>query len=135
MHVLNTTRKVVAFITRNIKNPQFLFLYSLYFFQKEFRVRVSFFSNDEVIALVTSGKSLLRLGDGEIGLLNDRGIIGTVFLQKSLPVLKQGIYRIITGYTKNSPYVIALPKKYASYSNEELRMEGKLRSWLPFKVM
>ncbi len=128
-------KKIILFFIRNSKHPLFLSYYLYYFWQNEFSVTASFFDEQELLAFIQEGKSLIRIGDGEIGLLNDKGITGTVFLQRPLSIFKRKFKEMVSTYHKESPYVLAIPKKYLSYHNKLLREEGKLRSWLPLKIM
>jgi hypothetical protein len=128
-------KKVTQFLYRNIKNPVFLMLYIYRYFDKNFLIQASFFEDSKVLELISEGKSIIRLGDGELGLMTGRGVVGTVFTQKPLPLFIKKFKEIISCYTKDSPYILAIPKKYTLYSNEDLKRENKLRTWLPFKVM
>ncbi len=131
---LVTARKALFFVGRNLKHPKFLLSYIYYSFDNKFNLRASFFTDDELLSAVSAGRSLIRLGDGEIGLMYGKGITGSVFLQKPLPIFQEVFSKIIHNYRDASPYILGLPKKYISYSNSELKSEGKLRSWLPLKV-
>ncbi len=135
MYVSMPFKKIILFFLRNSRHPLFLMYYVYYFWQNGFLVSASFFDEQELLKFIQEGKSLIRIGDGEIGLLNDKGITGTVFHQGPLPIFRRKFKRMITSYKKDSPYILAVPKKYLSYSNELLREEGKLRSWLPLKIM
>lgn len=128
-------KKILIFLVRNIKNPKFLFHYILNYKNPEYKVSAHFISDEDVVRSIGDGKSLIRIGDGEIGLINGKGISGTVFLQEPSPLLSHGFKKMIKEYSGTSPYILAIPKKYLSWSNKELRKENKLRAWLPLKVM
>lgn len=130
-----TAKKALFFIGRNLQHPKFLISYMYHSLDKGFSLSASFFDDEELLSLIASGRSLIRLGDGEIGLMHGKGITGSVFLQGPLPIFKRMFPKMIRGYEEHSPYVLALPKKYISYTNQELKKEGKLRSWLPLKVV
>lgn len=134
MVLIHKIKKALSFIARNVLNPRFLFLYLLNYQKDGYRVSADFFEDDDVIRQIQSGRSLIRIGDGEIGLMHGKGISGSVFLQEATPVLKSGILRIIKEYSTVSPYMLAIPKKYISWSNKELKKENKLRAWLPLKI-
>lgn len=135
MNTLVTFKKSILFFIRNSRHPLFLAHYLYYYWQQGFPVSASFLNEEEMLQSIREGKSLIRIGDGEIGLLTDKGITGSVFIQRPLPIFKNSLKKMITSYSDDSRYVLAIPKKYISYLNKELRSEGKVRSWLPLKIM
>lgn len=135
MLLIHKIKKGISFVARNILNPSFLFLYLINYQREGYVAKATFLEDSDVVYQIQNGKSLIRIGDGEIGLINGKGISGSVFVQEPAPILKYGFLRVIKEYSKSSPYILAIPKKYISWSNKELRKENKLRAWLPLKVM
>lgn len=131
-------KQVISFVKKSIKffynyalhSPSFVFSYGLAYFQKEYDVGAKFYSNQETVELIKQGKSFIRLGDGEISMMHGRGIS----YQKYEKGLEKTFRAIVSQYTKNSNYILAIPV-FAKYLNHELEnTQGKLQCWLPLKV-
>lgn len=112
------------------KNPLYIMVYGAVFWRRNFAMGAHLYTEAEIADQIKSGKSLLRIGDGEINLLLglrnhyqtfDRG------LQKSM-------WSIVRSYSSQSPYVLAVPR-FINMTNDELRKIGKFNVWLPLKVM
>jgi hypothetical protein len=132
MLAIDTLIKGYRFIKRYIfKYPLYVCKYSLARFVSKYKTDIQFYSDKDFFDAVSSGKSIIRLGDGEIGLLHGRDI----HYQKHSKALEQDIRTIIHSYTVDSPYILCIPL-FVNYSNKELRMlgPGKLSCWLPLKV-
>jgi Glycosyltransferase GT-D fold len=92
--------------------------------------RIHFYDSKDVAREVSAGKSLIRLGDGEIHLLNH----GDIPFERSTPKLRSLMMASITEYNVASPYIVALNKAPLQKSNRELNDKGLLECWLPSKV-
>lgn len=111
-------------------NPKYVFAYLLIFWQRDFSFQTHLLSEQEFIAELKNGKSLIRFGDGEINLM--LGLSN--YYQNYSPVLKRDMYNIVNLYNSKSPYILAIPK-FVNCPNSELKSIGKLYVWLPFKTM
>lgn len=101
------------------------------YLRRDFPVSRQFLSREGVARALAAGKSLVRIGDGEIGLLNGKGIGFQAFDER----IQESLSRAINDYRPDSPYLIALPQRYLLRSNRQLRALGMLRLWLPLKAM
>lgn len=121
------------------KNPRFVFNYGIAYFQKEYVCFAKFYTEDEVLSLIKAGKSYIRLGDGEIALLNGRSI----HHQRYDPDFSKKLKQVILNYKKDEDYILAIPERYLNSSNQDLKNRSYknsnyeanfFRCWLPFKV-
>lgn len=80
---------------------------------------------DTIAYMKKTGKSFLRLGDGEFNLLLGRD----VHYQKFSPELKQEIHLILQDYNENLPYIVAVPHQYFSNSNRVLNRRVLISCW------
>ena len=93
--------------------------------------KVQWYSQDGIFDAIFAGKSVIRIGDGEIGLLNG----GQVSYQRYVQGLASELKECIKRYKPDSPYILALPL-FVEYSNRELRhTKGGIACWLPLKIM
>ncbi len=111
------------------KDTKYFFLYILRYFQPRYKHNCNFYSTDELIENIKNGKSLIRIGDGEIGLLHYLPI----HYQKWSRDIRNDFLKIIKNYNENSPYLLGIPL-FVNYSNTELRKIKKLNCWIPLKV-
>jgi hypothetical protein len=123
--------KAIRFIGTYIsKDPIFVFRYILAYPQNKYQTGAVFYENEDFLAQIVTGRSLIRIGDGEIGLLH--GI--DISYQKHSQDLESGLRRSIVEYTDNSPYILAIPV-FVKTANSDLRKEyRKLNCWLPLKI-
>lgn len=124
-------KKIIKFFKNYfLKDPVFVLYYIWAYKQKEFSNKALFYTEQEFFAKIHEGKSIIRIGDGEIGLLHGRDI----HYQKHTKELQVGLKEIIETYSPTSPYVLSIPI-FVNYSNSELaKTNGKLTCWLPLKV-
>lgn len=111
-------------------NPRYTFSYLMAFWCRGFQFDVRLYSEQELITELRNGKSLIRLGDGEINLM--LGLRN--HYQNFSPVLQKVLLDIVKDYDNNSPYILSVPR-FVNCSNVELKEMGKLQVWLPLKVM
>ena len=125
--------RIFAFLKRYIKHPLYIIVYASVYFLKGFAFKVKFYSNNEIINLLQKGKSVIRLGDGDI-----------VHIQLALDNtyhrpdqrLKKMYKTIIKNYHEGGSYVLSIPR-FVNYTNLELKNLGerKLEWGLAMKVM
>ena len=130
MTTVEFARKGIQFIYRYITHdPLFVFQYALAYFQKGYTNDAKFYSDQELASCLQSGKSVIRIGDGEIGLLHGRDIS----YQKADKGLVEYLRKSIAEYTSESPYILAIPV-FVNQTNTELIKKNVLRCWLPLKI-
>jgi Glycosyltransferase GT-D fold len=112
------------------KNPLYIFLYALNFWRPGFVFKANLLSEAELIKEIEKGKSLIRMGDGEISLM--LGLKN--HYQNFSPELKRAMFDIVLGYKDNSPYILSIPR-FINCTNDELHGMGKFQVWMPLKVM
>lgn len=123
--------RIINFIKRYLlKHPLYVISYVSTYFLKGFAFNEHFYTKEEIKNFVLNGKSIIRLGDGEINLLLDL----KNHYHKFSPKLKNMIREIISGYSFESSYVLSIPR-FINFRNEELQKIGKLNVWMPLKTM
>lgn len=132
MRTMDFVTRAGKFIVRNtLRDPLYLLRYAVAYIQTTYVTPVEFLSIGELTSLIHRGKSLIRMGDGEIYIMNH----GSVHYQPYNSLLRQKLLKIIKEYRDSSPYVLGIPKTYIEMTNVELRKKHMLRMWLPFKIM
>ena len=58
--------RILAFLKRYIKHPLYIIVYVSVYFLKGFAFKIQFYTNEELVDLLRRGKSIIRLGDGDI---------------------------------------------------------------------
>ncbi len=123
--------RLLQFVKRYIlKHPVYVAVYAKFFFEKKCVFNAYLYSKEEIQNQVTQGKSLIRLGDGEINLL----LSLSNHYQTFSPLVQKMLQKIISQYNENSPYVLAIPR-FINVSNTELKITKKFNVWLPLKVI
>lgn len=123
--------RILSFLWRNRKNAWYVILYTGAVFQKHYENKARFLTDQELIEELRKGKSLLRLGDGEIYMMNQGSVPQYEFYN---PKLTDYFYKIVKEYMPSSPYLIGIPTT-VNMDNEELKKIGKFQVWLPLKIM
>ena len=123
--------RIINFLKRYLfRHPLYMSVYTFAFFLEGFSFKTHFYTADELTKLIEEGRSLIRLGDGEINLFHGFKNHYHTFS----PRLKSMIREIITSYSPKSLYVLSLPR-FINVSNQELKKMGKFNVWLPLKVI
>lgn len=124
-------KNIFAFITRYWRHsPWYVIVYPFFYFSRRAASPVRFFSQQELIDRLRRGRSLIRLGDGEINFLIGRGNP----YQKYDARIETMLREIIRSYSADSPYLLAVSQPI-SLPNFELKQLGRFKVWQPFKVM
>ncbi len=128
---LSFIKKAILFFPKYLlKDPYFVLLYILAYPRRYYTNTARFFSETEFLDEVRKGKSIIRIGDGEISLLHGRSI----HYQRYIKALASGLRTAITDHSPTCPYVLSIPI-FVNYTNKELnKTRGKLSCWLPLKV-
>ncbi len=121
----------IQFLRRYVfTSPRYVASYLLIFWQKDFRFQTPFLSESDLVEQIKNGKSIIRLGDGEVNLM-----IGQKnHYQTFSPVLQKSIFKIVESYNKESSYILSVPR-FINYTNRELKNIGKYSVWLPLKAI
>lgn len=112
-------------------NTSYFFTYIYHYFDKDYTQRASFYSEKELIEQIKNGKSLIRIGDGEIRMIN-YGNTGSY--EPFNPRLRDYLLKSIKEYRSSSSYILGIPEEYLSMPNSELRKLGLLHCWLALKT-
>ncbi len=128
---VNFIYKVIKFFKNYLfKDPVFVLKYFIAYFQKGYAGDAKFYNNSEFVEQIKLGKSFIRIGDGEVGLMHHRDIS----YQKCDKLLITKLTEIIENYSDDSNYVLSMPI-FVNMTNKELEnTNGKLSCWLPLKV-
>lgn len=124
-------KKVLKFVHHYLfRNPFFLYKYIINSFKKDFSFDVCFYSSAELSQEIANGKSLIRIGDGEIALMNRGGI----WYQKYEKEIRSALFASVQKYTNEAPYVLCVNEHIMNKSNTYLRKHGQFWMWLPMKT-
>lgn len=124
--------RAFRFTARNaFRNARFFIEYCANVCNPSYRMHPSYLSEQGLIEALRSGKSLIRLGDGEAALMN----FNSIHYQEFDPQLRSYLIEIVNRYDTSAPYLLGVPETYLSKSNRELARVGLLYCWLPFKVL
>ncbi len=113
-----------------LKDPVFVFKYGIAYINGADKTKALFYDDQTFFSEIRAGKSIIRIGDGEIGMIHGRDI----HYQKNIPALQDSLKDMVKEYDVQSPYVVSIPI-FVNYSNQELKkVKGRLNCWLPLKV-
>lgn len=130
--MIDFTLRTLSFIYRNVfNNTRYFFTYVFHYFDSDYSQHASFYSEQELIDLLKQGKSLIRIGDGEIRMIN-YGSIGSY--EPFNARLREYLVKSVREYTSSSSYILGIPKEYLSMPNSELRKRNLLHCWLTLKT-
>ncbi len=131
MEIIIFTKKTIKFFQNYLLNdPVFVLKYGLAYFKKNYTPIAIFYSKEELSKELQAGKSIIRIGDGEIGLLHGRDI----GYQKYHPLLKEYLLKSIENYSKDSNYILSIPI-FVNFPNKRLEeVKDRKRCWLPLKI-
>jgi hypothetical protein len=100
------------------------------YFNPDYLLNIQYYQTNELVEALKSGKSLIRIGDGEIYIMNG----GSISYQKFYPGLQKSLLSIVNDYSDDSPYLLGLNKIPISKSNAQLKKDNLITCWLPMKV-
>ncbi len=123
-------RALRFFLFHIIKNPAYLFTYARHFFSPDYSFKVEYFTVSEVESAVKEGKSIIRIGDGEVYYLNKGGLPSQEYDAK----LREEMFEMVHTYSSESRYLLGFNKVPLETSNTLMRERNLLHSWLPVKV-
>ncbi|MCB9810531.1 MAG: DUF1792 domain-containing protein [Candidatus Nomurabacteria bacterium] len=126
---MNYLKRTIRYLKLHLGNPRYLFTYAINYFNPNFIPDIKYYELDELEDVLRAGKSLVRIGDGEVYIMNN----GNIGYQKFEPKLKEVFFKIISEYDESSSCVIGLNKTPISKSNSTLRKDKLLNCWMPMK--
>jgi hypothetical protein len=121
------------FVKRYYRHPVFLITYLSTYFLKGFAFNVHFYTQEELLSLIRKGKSVIRLGDGDM-VVTQLGMENAYHRDDAR--LRKMYKTIIGEYKENSPCILSVPR-FINFTNRELDAlgPGKLSWGVPMKVM
>ncbi len=131
--MLQLITKPFAFIKRYRKHPLYMLVYVLGFFQKNFASHIYFYTDEELVELLKEGKTIIRLGDGDIVSIQ-------LDLENCYHIsdkrLKDMYATLIREYKNGSPYILSVPV-FVNTKNTDLKKlgKGKLQWGMAMKTM
>lgn len=124
-----TPKRIFRFFIRYASHPTYVVLFGVLYFLDSFRIKVRIYDESELTEQIRGGKSLIRIGDGEINLL--LGIRN--HYHSFSKELRHMLREIIRAYGTESPYILAVPRAITQ-RNDILKTQNRFHVWLPFKV-
>jgi hypothetical protein len=112
------------------KDTRYFLLYIYRYFQDNYHNNCKFYSKEEFLKFINSGKSIIRIGDGEIGILHYLPIGG---YQDYSDSIRNDFLKIVKNYTDNSKYILMIPL-YVNQTNTELKKAGRFQGYMPLKL-
>ena len=107
------------------KDTRYFFWYIWRYFQNNYHNNAKFYADEEFANLIKAGKSIIRIGDGEIGLTHFFPIRYQIYSD----AIKNDLLKIIKNYTNDSKYVLMIPL-FVNYTNTQLK---KINRFLAFR--
>lgn len=124
-------KKGIMFFFHHIRNnPVYLLAFIINSLKRDFSFKVSFYSAEQLAREVQHGRSLIRIGDGEVCIMNK----GDVHYQKYNPEIDKTLLDSIKNYTEKSGYIICINEHVMNKTNAYLRKVKQFRTWLPMKT-
>lgn len=115
------------------KDTKYFFYYCFRYFQNNYKNNCKFYNESEIIKLLEGGGSIIRIGDGEIGLIHHLSISYQLYSDQ----IRKDFIKIIKSYNNKSNYILGIPI-FVNYTNKELKKNNELhnyfRCWMPLKV-
>jgi len=111
------------------RDTRYFFLYIYRYFQDNYKNNCNFYSDEEFVQQIKSGRSLLRIGDGEIILLHFLPLAYEIYSD----AIRNEFLKIIKEYSDNSKYILMIPL-FVNYTNTAIKKRNQFRCWMPLKV-
>ena len=112
------------------KDTRYFLLYLYRYFQNNYHNNCKFYSKADFLKFLESGKSIIRIGDGEIGILHYLPIGG---YQKYSDEIRNDFLKIVKKYNDSSSYLLMIPL-YVNQTNTELKKAGRFQGYMPLKL-
>lgn len=124
------TRKLLYVLNGLRPEPAVTIRYIRSFWRGTPTAKIKTIPTEIFLQKIESGKSIIRLGDGEVMILTGRDI----YFQPYHIALATTLRKMIVEYTQDGPYLLAVPLKELQTSDNQLKRAGKLRIWRLFRV-
>jgi Glycosyltransferase GT-D fold len=129
--ILFTMFRMFTALYTTFVNDNRVFFYYCFSYIYNIRIpQLRILSEDQLSTQLQSGKSLIRVGDGEAMICVGRSI----HYQDFHPTLQSDITSIITSYSSDSPYILAVPFFAIRNSPAELKAKNRYRIWRLFRA-
>ena len=92
--------------------------------------KIRLYTNEEIKQKIEEGKSIIRLGDGEVHIMNGQNMGYQYYTEE----IARGLFSIIKKYTQKSDYILCINRFALNKSNRYLHSLNLLRCWMPMKV-
>lgn len=112
------------------RHPRYFFTYVVQYFNVNYVPEIQYLQTANLVEKLRMGKSLIRIGDGEVYIMN----YGGIGYQEYDPELRQLFFNIVSEYDSDSNYVLGLNKIPISKTNSQLKKDNLFHCWLPMKV-
>lgn len=112
-----------------VKDTAYLLLYLYRYFQNNHRNNCKFYTEEEFVHLIGKGKSIIRIGDGEIGLLHFLPVIYQIYSD----AIRNDFKKIIQDYNDDSDYLLLIPT-FVNYTNAELKRTNHFKIYRQLKI-
>ena len=112
------------------RDPRYFFSYLINYYNPSYVPKINYYNQNDIEGLIRSGKTIIRLGDGEVYIMNG----GSLPFQRQEDELTRLLRKMVKNYSDNSPYVLCLNKLPLIKTNKELKKFNLLNCWLPSKV-
>ncbi len=111
------------------KDTKYFLMYLYRYFQNNHHNNCLFYSDKEFVSALTQGKSIIRIGDGEMGLIHFCPVRYQVYSDE----IRNDFLKIIKNYDNNSKYIIAIPPP-VNYTNAQLKKIHRFYLYRQFKI-
>ena len=111
------------------KDTRYFLMYLYRYLQNHYHNNAIFYTDEEFIGAIKAGKSVIRIGDGEMGLLHFFPVRYQVYSN----AIRNDFLTIIKNYCENSPYIIAIPPP-VNYTNTQLKKINRFYLYRQFKI-
>lgn len=131
MNIFLKVKKVIRFTVKHLfLNTKFFLAYAYLLFQKDGSMKVNVMSDEDLAHKIKTGKSLIRIGDGEIYMIN----YGSIHYEKYSNRIRDYFLKIIKGYNSNSNYILSVVDWGIMSTNQKLKESNTFSCWLPYKA-
>lgn len=113
-----------------LRNPRYFFTYAINFYNPKYIPDISYYELKEMVSVLKVRKSVIRLGDGEIYLMN----FGSIGYQDYDSRLRDLLFKLVAEYGEDSEYILSLNKIPLEKTNKQLKKDNLFQCWLPMKV-
>ena len=114
------------------KDTAYFFLYTYRYFQDNYKNNCRFYTDSEFVEQIKRGRSIIRIGDGEIDLIH----FLKIHYQKYSNSIRSDLLHIVKEYDDSSGYMLLIPT-FVNQTNTELKESdhpNTFSCWMPLKI-